>query len=273
MNMDLLAPFFRGEGIEYFGILPLSACRVFREDLFCKIPSFRPKTVILYAAPYYAGESENLSRYAAARDYHLYMKGLSERLIAYLQERYPQSRFLGFSDHSPIDERDAAARCGLGIWGDNGLLINEKYGSFLFLGEIFTDLEPLDIPPLQEPRGCLHCGACKRACPTGALTGAGECLSALTQQKGELPDEVFSLMKKHKTVWGCDLCQLACPYNKRVIEEGHLSPISFFRKERIPHLTYDLVENMKKGEFQERAFAWRGRNTILRNLARYEEKE
>ena len=273
MNIDLLTPFFRGEGIEYFGILPLHACRVFREDLFDRLPAFQPKTVLLYAAPYYAGESENLSRYAAARDYHLYMKGLSERLIAYLQERYPQSRFLGFSDHSPIDERDAAARCGIGIVGDSGLLINEKYGSFLFLGEIFTDLEPIDLPSLQEPKGCLHCGACKRACPTGALSGEGECLSALTQQKGELPNEVFLLMKKHKTVWGCDLCQLACPYNKRVIKDGRTTPIRFFLEDRLPCLTYDLVLNMEKEAFKERAFAWRGRNTILRNLARYEEKE
>ena len=273
MDLDLLTAFFSREGIEYFGILPLHACRVFREELFDRLPAFQPKTVILYAAPYYAGESKNLSRYAAARDYHIYMKGLSERLSVYLQAYYPHNRFLGFSDHSPIDEREAAARCGLGFIGDNGLLINEKYGSFVFLGELFTDIETNDLPPLQELRGCLHCGACKAACPTGALSGKGDCLSALTQQKGELPGEVFALMKRCKTVWGCDLCQLVCPYNKRVITEERISPIRFFGEDRIAYLTYDSVKNMTKEEFKERAFAWRGRQTILRNLSHFEEKK
>ena len=74
-------------------------------------------------------------------------------------------------------------------------------------------------------------------------------------------------MKKHNTVWGCDLCQTVCPYNKA----PRVTPIAFFKEALIPHLTLDILESMNDGAFSERAFAWRGRKTVERNLRLFEE--
>ena len=108
-----------------------------------------------------------------------------------------------------------------------------------------------------------HCGACKRACPAGILRGEGEdCLSAITQKKGELSDSEISLMIKFNTAWGCDLCQISCPHNKN----PEKTPLEFFYRDRIDHLTRPLLDAMSKDEFKSRAFAWRGRKTVERNL-------
>ena len=102
------------------------------------------------------------------------------------------------------------------------------------------------------------------------LTGEGsDCLSAITQRKGELTDDEKSLMRKYNTAWGCDLCQSVCPYNR----EPKITPIAFFHRERISELTRDILDNMDKASFQRRAFAWRGRKTVERNLDILAEKE
>ena len=115
--------------------------------------------------------------------------------------------------------------------------------------------------------------ACRRACPTGALSGKGDCLSELTQRKGELAPKTVSMMRAHHTVWGCDLCQIACPYTRRAIAEGRVTPIPFFHEARIPHLTAELLAAMPREEFESRAYSWRGRKTIERNLLAYESSE
>ena len=272
-----LSEFMEREGITDLAALAFSSCRVTLPRLLEKHPSLHPKTALLYLVPYYAGKTENLSVYAAARDYHLFFKDFSRRLTALLAEQYPGSVSVAFSDHSPIDERDAAARAGLGIIGRNGLLITPRYASFVFIGEIITDI-PTDALPCAveaaEPRFCEDCGACRRACPTGILSGCtSDCLSAITQRKGELSDGEFDLMAKHGTVWGCDACQTACPHAIRAIREKTAeTPIPFFREDRTPHLTYRMIEEMPKEAFEARAYAWRGRKTLLRNLAEYEKR-
>ena len=260
------------EGITEYGILPIDEVQVFRPELFSRGEPITPKSLLLFLVPYYTGPAENLSLYAVSRDYHLYMQGLTARLIAALSASYPAASFRAFSDHSPINERHAAARAGLGILGDNGLLINKAYGSLVFIGEIFSDLEAPADAPLYPIVSCEHCGACHRACPTGALSGVGDCLSALTQRKGELAEGPVVLMRDRKTVWGCDLCQTACPHTRRVIRENVLTPIAFFHEARIPHLTGEILAAMDASTFKTRAFSWRGRTTIARNLAAYERK-
>ena len=128
-----------------------------------------------------------------------------------------------------------------------------------------TDLSPEllgAITPL-EVATCHHCGACKRACPTGILRGEGEdCLSAITQRKGELTESEMDMMRRYNTAWGCDLCQSACPFNREPVK----TPIEFFYRERIDELTREKLDTMDKAEFNRRAFAWRGRKTVERNL-------
>ena len=170
-----------------------------------------------------------------------------------------------FGDHSPIAERHAALISGLGIAGDSGLLINEKYGTYTFIGDMITDIpsELLGKTEIVSISTCNHCGACRRACPTGILRGEGDCcLSAITQRKGDLLDREVDLMKKYNTVWGCDICQTACPHNK----DPKKTPLDFFYKERISRLDKELLDKMSKDEFSRRAFAWRGRKTVERNL-------
>ena len=267
--MHWLDALCREVGIEVFGALSMEDADVINARLLER-ENFTARSVLMFLVPYYAGESVNLSRYAAARDYHIALKQITSRLIEGIKERYPEASAKGYGDHSPIAERAAALRAGLGILGDNGLIINEKYGSYVFIGDVITDLPPeaLFAKPTKEVRTCMHCGRCKAACPTGILRGEGEdCLSAITQRKGSLTDAEIVLMKRYNTVWGCDVCQSVCPYNK----DPHITPVSFFKEDLIPHLTSEILEKMDEEAFFARAFAWRGRKTVERNLSLFEE--
>lgn len=251
-------------GIEYFSVLSYSDVRETAPHILGRAELI-PRSVIVYLLPYYAGETVNLSRYAASRDYHILISEVNAALINTLKSFFPDSSSYGYGDHSPIDERHAALISGLGIAGDNGLIINEKYGSYIFIGDVVTDIPPdrLSADTPSVIRHCHSCGACKRACPTGILSGEGsDCLSAVTQRKGELSADEISLMRKYGTVWGCDECQRVCPYNS----SPKITPIEFFKEDRIPHLTRECLDAMSKEDFSRRAFAWRGRRTVERNL-------
>ncbi len=258
--------------------IPLSSCRLIRPHLLERAGLPLTGTVIFFAVPYVLCEDvdraeRTLSLYAVPRDYHGYMRELSDAVLPSLRQQYPSHRFALFSDHSPVAEVDGAARAGLGVLGCNGLLLNEAYGSFVFLGEIITDVDfvavtgspPSDIPAL--PPRCEGCGACLQACPArDGETWVAPCLSELTQKKGMLTDREQELLTAHPLVWGCDTCQLACPHNRRVLAAGRDTPIRYFREKRINRLTPQALEAMSEEEFSERAFAWRGRAVIQRNL-------
>ena len=261
---SIITDFFEKEKIEYFSIQPYSVQRVTGQYIIDR-ESFEPKSVIVYLLPYYTGETENISRYCASIDYHIAIREVNNRLIECLKSEFPDASFRGYGDHSPISECYAALIGGLGIAGDNGLLINEKYGTYVFIADVVTDIEPTDLGAIEpnDIRECMHCGACKRACPTGILRAEGdECLSAITQKKGELTENEAEMMRKYNTVWGCDLCQSACPYNSSPVKTS----IEFFWRDRISSLTSELVASMDKDTFNKRAFAWRGRKTVERNL-------
>lgn len=266
--IESITRFFNGEKIEFFSVLDYAALRETKPHLIKKA-GFTPRSCIIFLIPYFCGYPKNFSAYAAPRDYHVYVKEVTDRLISVLREEYPNSCFVGFGDHSPIDERAAVCSAGLGILGKNGLVINEKYGSYVFIAEVLTDIAPsvLGAQSVSSPNYCKDCGACRDACPTGALLGeSSDCLSAITQKKGELSEGDIALMKKCGTVWGCDLCQKVCPYNAN----AEYTPIEFFREDRIDELKLDAVKEMSDSEFSERAFSWRGREVILRNLSAVE---
>ena len=261
---DKIKEYLSSLGIEYFAVLSYSDCIETSKRIMDR-ESFEPKSVIIYLLPYYAGGAENLSIYATSLDYHLAIKEINQGLFELLKSEYPDAGIKGYGDHSPIDERHAALIGGLGIQGDNGLLINEKYGSFIFMGDLVTDIDPklLGAEPPKAYGRCEGCGACKRACPTGILCGEGsDCLSAITQRKGELTDEEKALMIKHNTLWGCDECQTSCPHNRN----PKITPVEFFHRDRIPCLTREILYSMSDEDFEKRAFAWRRRKTVERNL-------
>ena len=225
------------------------------------------KSVIVGIFPYFCGTEEGeICLYARGRDYHSVIAPRLAAAAEALSAAFPGARFLPGCDASPLNEVRAAGYAGLGFFGDNGLFFSRRFGSFVFIGTLACDLE--FSLPLQEAEGCAHCGACRRACPTGVLSGGdkrAECLSAITQKKGELTAAEAALMRACHTVWGCDACQLACPHNRGV----EIDPLPEFREDRIAHLPRNL-RNASDAEWDAfldgRAFAWRGREVLQRNL-------
>lgn len=260
---------FENEGIVCWGILPFSSCECRRPDIIERkgISACEIKSAVVFLVPYYVNDGEgNISLYARSGDYHAYCDALFARILPLLEEKYGE-RFFGFADKSPIEENIAAAKAGLGVIGDNYMLISETYGSFVFLAEILSTAEPEKLGftgEIHEIASCLHCGACKKACP--AVLDGMECLSALTQKKGTFTAEEEAYIRKYGSVWGCDICQLVCPMNRKVIEAGVQTPIPFFKENRIAVLTLDALENMTKEEFAARSFSWRGKAPLRRNL-------
>ena len=255
------------------GVCPVTALEMSgeaRNRLERLCPSAR--TVQVYLFPYYAGARPgNLSLYARGRDYHAVIRDALQPEADALRAAYPENRFLVLADASPIPEVRAAALAGLGAIGENGLLIHETYGSYVFIGTVVTDLA---LPGEARPvRACLRCGRCKKACPGGALRGEGVCLSALTQQGGALTAGEEALLRKHPLIWGCDLCQLACPMNENV----PLTDAPPFREGLIDSLAADALEGLTRRafaeEYPERAFTWRGPAPLRRNLAIKAENE
>ena len=216
--------------------------------------------VIVCGFPYYIKieGQRNLSRYAAVPDYHRVVMAVLEPLCARLSAEFPGD-FVPFVDNSPIREVDAAARAGLGVVGRNSLLLNPRWGSWMFLGEMVTSL-PLACTE-GPARPCMGCGQCKRACPAGCIEEEGidasRCLSAITQKKGELTPEEASLVQQGGLLWGCDQCQEVCPYNQET-EETYLS---LFREDVRPFLQKEDIGP----DVKSRAYGFRGPAPLLRN--------
>lgn len=219
------------------------------------------QTVISVLFPYYLGEeyykNANVSRYAVSADYHLITGAIMERIVSALKEAYPENEFAYFVDNSPFPEVRCAVNAGLGVLGRNNLFISPEYGSWVFLGEVATDRYFEPAAPKQS--FCIGCSECEKKCPVGAVTGEGilkeKCLSFLSQKKGDLPPEVIEKMAEYNCAWGCDICQKVCPMNLH----AKLTPIEAFFETARPYVT-------QEDEVEGRAFAWRGKQVIERNL-------
>lgn len=162
-------------------------------------------------------ERAYISRYALGRDYHKLIRKRLDLLAQKIQQHIGNIGYRVFSDSAPIMEKPLAQNAGLGWIGKHTNLINSKAGSWFFLGEIFTDL-PL---PVDEPVTKSHCGsctACMQVCPTNAIVApyqldARRCISYLTiELRGSIPVELRPMMGNR--IYGCDDCQLFCPWNK-----------------------------------------------------------
>ncbi len=263
----------RARGISLVAPLSLGACTVTKPYLLER-EGITEGSVFLFAVPYYTTEcahvARNISAYAVSRDYHRFFAELFADILPVLREKFPTHRFAGFTDHSPIAEVEAAVRAGLGYYGKNHLFLTDAYSSYVFLGEIITDA--VTCAPAKEPRSCIGCGACLRACPVGG--DVSRCLSALTQKKGELTNEEKRAILASDTAWGCDICQEVCPVTRKALNTGSIfSSIPYFSEHAIAHLSAETVREMSDEDFTARAYAWRGRNTILRNLELLEKGE
>lgn len=253
--------------------IPLSGCRVLRPYLLERagitVDKVNTGSVVMLAVPYAVPlEKQTVSSYAVAKDYHAYFASLFAQVLAKLRADFPDHAFAGFADHSPIDEVHAACISGLGVMGEHGLLLTRKHSSYVFLGEIITTI-PTDNTP-GEVLGCHGCGACRRACPVGLNKQL--CLSDLTQKKGQLDDAARARLKDHPYVWGCDVCQQACPYTKEAARAGTLyTKIPYFLEDLIPCPDVATIDGMSDEQFSARAYAWRGRDTVRRNILIKEE--
>ena len=157
-----------------------------------------------------------IARYALGRDYHKVLRGRLQTLADRIQGEVGVFGHRVFVDSAPVMEVEIATRAGLGWRGKHTLLLSREAGSLFFLGEIYTDLPlPIDVP-LGE-----HCGSCTKCmdvCPTQAIVGPREldarrCISYLTiELKGSIPVALRPLIGNR--VYGCDDCQLVCPWNK-----------------------------------------------------------
>ena len=159
-----------------------------------------------------------ISRYALGRDYHKLIRKrlarLADKIARHAEQTLNQRAFV---DSAPLLERAMAEKSALGWIGKNTMLINSQAGSYFFLGEILTDL-PLPVDQPQTQKHCGSCRACLDLCPTDAFIGpyqldARRCISYLTiELKGVIPVELRPLMGNR--VFGCDDCQMVCPWNK-----------------------------------------------------------
>ena len=267
---EILSDFFRKSNISCFSPLPLGECRIIRPYLLTRAGIGNEGTAVLFAVPYLteigSSNQRNLSSYAVPPDYHVFFNSLFDEILPLLRSAYPKHRFGAFADHSPLDEVHAAARAGLGVIGKNGLLITPAHSSYVFLGEIITDMV---LPCTSyEPSPCEGCGKCERVCPARQDL---PCLSALTQKKGTLTAQEEAYLQKGSSVWGCDLCQEVCPHTKKALKNGTLyTSIPYFTSAPIPYLTRSVLNEMPNGDFSRRAYAWRGKETIERNLCIFE---
>ena len=198
-------------------------------------------------------------------DYHYVLKDKLDRLAKGIEELTADFEYKGMVDTGALVDTAVAQRAGIGFIGKNGLVISKEFGSYMFLGELITNL---DIEPDQPvDYDCGDCNRCVTACPTSCLIGDGtmnakRCLSFQTQDKGIMDLE---FRKKIKTViYGCDICQICCPYNK-----GLDNPLATEIDPELAHPELLPFLELSNGQFKEKfghiAGSWRGKNILQRN--------
>lgn len=256
----LLGSILRQNGVDSWGIcrfsdlLPLRVCSAAK-----RVPQ-GTRSVLIMLFPYYIGEfpQRNVARYAVVDDYHSIAGTILDVVAHRLRQALPQYQFTSFVDNSPLDEVRAAHLAGLGVIGRHRQLIHRHYGAYVFIGAVVTDMPLSQSKPATGK--CLDCGACLRACPTGALGDGGFdqnlCRSHITQKKGVLTDWESAQIRAGGLVWGCDQCLEACP-----MAIGKMSPLTEFYREPAPFFSPDEMDRL----LQRKPYAWRGKAVLLRN--------
>jgi len=210
------------------GYLARSDSRLQRSDPHHILPECR--SIIVLGMPYPPSRVEmlspaspyqgNIASYAWSEDYHLSLPPRLNALVAFIEAQVGETiHHACYTDSGHILERDLAQRAGLGWIGKNTNLINSLLGSHFLLAEILLGVE-LDVSPPFEKDHCGTCHRCVQACPTGCILpdrtlDASRCISYQTiENKGSIPVELRN--KMDGWVFGCDICQQVCPWNKRM---------------------------------------------------------
>lgn len=211
-------------------------------------------------------------------DYHHVLRERLEKLAEYIQSKDPHFQYKIMVDTGELSDRAVAERAGIGFSGKNTMIITKEFGSFVYLGEMITNIP---FPPDQRvEESCGDCRICLDACPTGALVQGGQlnaqkCLAYITQTKDYVPEHLIE--KIGTRVYGCDTCQAVCPWNKGI--DFHLH--EEFEPE--PEVAKPLLKpmlTMSNREFRETfghvSGFWRGKKPLQRNaiigLAHYKDE-
>ncbi|MDZ5713138.1 tRNA epoxyqueuosine(34) reductase QueG [Jeotgalibacillus haloalkalitolerans] len=237
-----------------------------------------PKSIISIALAYPSkmkdaprskkGERRGIfARASWGEDYHTVLREALGRLEQFIQERVPDARLKSMVDTGELVDRAVAERAGVGWSAKNCSIITHEFGSYVYLGEMITNLPFSPDEPMEDQ--CGDCNLCVDVCPTGALVQGGQldakkCIAFLTQTKDFLPDEYRS--KIGNRLYGCDTCQTVCPKNKGI--DMHLHP----EFEPDPEIAKPLLEpllSISNREFKEKyghvSGSWRGKKPIQRN--------
>ncbi len=249
------------------------------------------KSIIVIAMSYYikderVGRNENpqfygeLARTAWGQDYHIVLKSKLEKLAHFISDEYDRFEYKAFVDTGPLVDRYLANRAGIGFYGYNSAIINDNFGSWIFLGYMITNLPIKKDKPLNHV-SCLGCNLCIKNCPTSAIEGpyefnANKCLSNILQQKREIPEVTLSII--NNKIYGCDICQNVCPHNidiKEMTTKAFIPDDLPYKVDLIPLLK--LSNKEYNSLFKENASGWRGKKILQRNaivaLGNYKDKE
>lgn len=231
------------------------------------------KTIISIAFPYLHNVNyidNGFSLYTRGQDYHKVLEKYLKQICSFIESMGGKAE--SFVDSNFLPERYIAYLSGIGFIGKNNMLITKRYGSFIFLGEIITNLsieckDARHISEIKEFKECGKCNICYKQCPTKAINSLKNncniCMSYITQKK-EIEDKFLKLINGR--IWGCDTCQVCCPYNKEI----SFSNISeFYPVKFMESINTDNMIRLNNKDFKETfkltSCGWRGKNVLIRN--------